>query len=592
MMPEASQTWGGERCLEGSNMAKAIRIARWVSCIAFALAATTQLPGAETLEEFLAAGEFGPALKLTESTADSAVRDGELARIAAAQRSAGGTHASLSTIARIRGDRARRAALEDMQASSGPGAAGGVQADFDSLIDLITSTIAPTTWDDVGGNGSIAPFESGVRIDADGVLQRVKPHTSTRLTALLRSERDVPAVSEEGIPPVRAHSQLRKVSLPRLERAIQFRLANGQRPTEAMRLLAGLEEIRFLLVYPETGDIVLAGPAGDWRRNGEGRWVGAGSGRPVLHLDDFMVVWRYLADHPRQTFGCSITPTSEGLARTRAFAEASSGKPLRPDNRDAWLTKLRQQLGRQKIEVFGIDPRTRVAKVLVEADYHMKLIGMGLEDGTLGVRSYLDSISLKPGQTPPPMDVLRWWFTMNYRSMLTTPDRDAFEFRGSGVRVRCEDEKIGRDGEREHTGQASELNQEFAQSFTEQFELLAKKYPVYADMQNLFDLALAVALIQRGGLAERVGWHAIGIRDAERFSVELGPAPREVDTVMHHRVIQDKYVIVGVSGGVRVDPWKLVDPSRAEVDRYGKLVAEHATGKDARIHEVDRWWWD
>ena len=42
----------------------------------------------------------------------------------------------------------------------GPGGlGGGVQADFDSLIDLITSTVKPQSWSDVGGPGSIAPFE-------------------------------------------------------------------------------------------------------------------------------------------------------------------------------------------------------------------------------------------------------------------------------------------------------------------------------------------------------------------------------------------------------------------------------------------------
>lgn len=47
----------------------------------------------------------------------------------------------------------------------GPGSAGGgAQADFDSLIDLITSTVAPTTWDSVGGPGSIAPFETNLSI--------------------------------------------------------------------------------------------------------------------------------------------------------------------------------------------------------------------------------------------------------------------------------------------------------------------------------------------------------------------------------------------------------------------------------------------
>ncbi|MFW6125132.1 MAG: hypothetical protein ACOC46_03200, partial [Pirellulales bacterium] len=52
------------------------------------------------------------------------------------------------------------------------GAGGGAQADFESLIDLITSTVKPQTWEDVGGPGSIAPFPTGVAVDARGVLQR------------------------------------------------------------------------------------------------------------------------------------------------------------------------------------------------------------------------------------------------------------------------------------------------------------------------------------------------------------------------------------------------------------------------------------
>jgi general secretion pathway protein D len=47
----------------------------------------------------------------------------------------------------------------------GPGGlAGGSQADFDALIDLITTTIAPTTWDVVGGPGSVAEFETNLTL--------------------------------------------------------------------------------------------------------------------------------------------------------------------------------------------------------------------------------------------------------------------------------------------------------------------------------------------------------------------------------------------------------------------------------------------
>ncbi|MHB8956277.1 MAG: type II secretion system protein GspD [Pirellulaceae bacterium] len=44
-------------------------------------------------------------------------------------------------------------------AGFGPGGMGGAaMADFDTLIELVTSTIAPDTWDEVGGAGAIEPF--------------------------------------------------------------------------------------------------------------------------------------------------------------------------------------------------------------------------------------------------------------------------------------------------------------------------------------------------------------------------------------------------------------------------------------------------
>ncbi|RMF91557.1 MAG: hypothetical protein D6741_15980, partial [Planctomycetota bacterium] len=47
----------------------------------------------------------------------------------------------------------------------GTGAQGGAAlADFDSLINLIQSTIAPTTWDALGGQGSIQPFPTNLSL--------------------------------------------------------------------------------------------------------------------------------------------------------------------------------------------------------------------------------------------------------------------------------------------------------------------------------------------------------------------------------------------------------------------------------------------
>lgn len=47
----------------------------------------------------------------------------------------------------------------------GPGGlGGGAAADFDSLIDLIKTTISPQSWDDVGGAGAIEPFPTNLSL--------------------------------------------------------------------------------------------------------------------------------------------------------------------------------------------------------------------------------------------------------------------------------------------------------------------------------------------------------------------------------------------------------------------------------------------
>ena len=57
-----------------------------------------------------------------------------------------------------------------------------------------------------------------------------------------------------------------------------------------MRHLAGLLRVRYVFYYPESKDIVLAGPAEGWVAHVSGRVVGITSGRPVsLQLQDLAV---------------------------------------------------------------------------------------------------------------------------------------------------------------------------------------------------------------------------------------------------------------------------------------------------------------
>jgi hypothetical protein len=466
---------------------------------------------------------------------------------------------------------------------------GAANADFDSLIDLIESTIAPDTWSQNGGGAAdIRPFPTGVLVDAGGMLRlKSKEDITSELAAKRGAAPSAAAIS--GKKPARRASAMRYVSLPRLEREIARLQAAHERLDPAMLTLAGLRRVRNVFVYPESGDLVLAGPAGDWSVDPNGRIVAKDTLEPVVRLDDLLVILRRGAQAAESHFGCSINPRQESLAKTQEFLLVSSKKPLEPSHRKQWLSDLRDTVGRQDIEVFGIDPASRVASVLVEADYHMKLIGMGLAEGVDGVDSYLKSIHLRRGEAPPAMSVLRWWFALKYDSILRSEARDAFELAGQGVRVLSENEMLAEQGQRVHTGASDPLNRQFAEAFTAHFDELAKKYPVYGELRNIFDLAMAVALIQTEGLADRVHWKSTLLANGQKLHLPHRNAPREVETVINHRVINDRFVIAGVSGGVMVAPADVLREVRS-TDSSGKTVERGAAApKDLA---TGSWWWD
>jgi hypothetical protein len=543
----------------------------------------------QQVQAHIAAGEFGPARNAALAAGEPRLRDRLLGDIAAAQARNGAQQGSLATATDIGSDLARSGALEQIRnagASRWFGRGGGVQADFDPLIDLITSTIEPDSWQDVGGPGSVNGFDGGVRVDSLGLLRRIPARTDAALQSVRTSAAKVLSTTNP-----RKSSGMRKISLNRLERELQLRYAAGQQPDETMKLLAGLQRIKYILVYPETGDLVIAGPAGDWRQNAEGRWVDAEKQRPIVQLDDLVVAFRN-AYGKEGKFGCSINPTKTGLAEAQAVNErwSKKGGIRSSSQREDFLEEFRAGLGKQDIVVYGIDPQTRAARVMVEADYRMKLVGMGLEEGTLGVTSYLAAIDPKRDDLNN-LSVLRWWFTLNYDALRATEGRDGFELRGPGVKVLSENELLTEAGDRVHTGRSSEPTSEFATSFTKHFDVLAAKYPIYAELRNVFDLALVAGVVRSHDLPSQVKWHLTHFGPEGTYEPELDVAPTKVDSIINHRIINGNQLIAGVSGGVTVDARSLTAVSAVKTDDYGLLKSERKASAPKNLPR-NAWWWD
>src|SRR5436190_22324857 len=102
------------------------------------------------------------------------------------------------------------------------------------------------------------PGVGGVKIDTDGVVSNPQVGELKQLQAAWQKGlQQVPADLEKW-------TDLRFVSLKQLEAEIASARAASKPIPDAVRYLAGLQRVRYLLVYPDRQDIVLAGPAAGW----------------------------------------------------------------------------------------------------------------------------------------------------------------------------------------------------------------------------------------------------------------------------------------------------------------------------------------
>jgi len=406
----------------------------------------------------------------------------------------------------------------------------------------------------------------GMLIEAGGVLQNVEVDQLNQL----RQERAralEPASADLNEP-----TPLRKVSLKKLEAAIAAHLKNGRGPLpDEVRYLGGLQRIRYVFVYPEQGDIVLAGPGEGWKVNHEGAVVGSKSGLPVLQLEDLLVALRTASPTNNEVISCSIEPTEEGRRRLEALQISQMGKET--------LNLMEQQMGPQNIIVTGVPGTSRFAQVLVSADYRMKRIAMKFDPSPVkGLPSYLDMASpTSASQTP------RWWMSTNYDPLLKDAEGLAWELRGQGVKAMTE-EDVFVDGVRQKSGKANPQAQKWADLMTQHFSELAARDTVFGELRNCMDLAIVSALISRENLSEKAGYSMSLLLNNGELAVSEYEAPKTVHS-MASAVKKRRNWIISVSGGVELDSFGVA--GRQAVDAALAPVRADAIGG-----QNQGWWWN
>ncbi len=488
----------------------------------------------------------------------------------------------------LTGDRQTAARARKLAKSAAANAAGGSPfANFQETMTLIMEqTSPPARWMTVDGEGgAMSISQQGVFVGGPAFAAlRTLMSNDSRLLQAAEFARNANRNKD-----IRKAAKLRMVSIPRLERHVQKLEEQGLPVTSEFRNLAGISRIDYLFVFPETGDVVIAGPAGDWTVDADGRAISSTTQRPTLNLDDLVTLTRTFGQAGPGYFLCTIDPKKGQVGAVQDFVKKNQRK-LNAQTAAAFTQQVEQTLGLQNVFVRGVPQNSRVASVIVEADYRMKEIGIGKRQGPQGMKSYFDLLTRSERRGSSSMDALRWWMAVGYDAISMSPDGKSFEFAGNSVQCLSENQMVHDNGDRTGTGKASRANTKFADLFTKFLPALAEQDPVFADLENIFDLAMVSALIHSRGLGLRAGWTPESFAANGNYRTQSVEVPQELMTAAEFRVFDGRSVVVQVAGGVRVDVADLI----SDKDRL-QSVEELAARADTATpigQQRDSWWWD
>ena len=226
---------------------------------------------------------------------------------------------------------------------------------------------------------------------------------------------------------------------------------------------------------------------------------------------------------------------------------------------------------------------------MVEADYRMKLIGIGLEQPPVRLASYVDRAN--PAQVARNA-LQRWYFVPDYQCVRVSDDELAMELVGDGVKLVGEDEVVAKDGSRARAGgAATAASQAFVNAFTK----------VYPEAGRAVAGLRRAAQLHRHGRRRGLHPEAGLLRPGE---VEAGSVPRAKRPIRSRRSTRRKQVESAVNA-----IWKGNDADDADrrrradaADRGGQPDQSAAKTKRPRCKKparrassrscADQWWWD
>ncbi|MBL8819318.1 MAG: DUF1598 domain-containing protein [Planctomyces sp.] len=428
-----------------------------------------------------------------------------------------------------------------------------------------------------GGNQGGGGNAGGILINADGLVSMA----ATRTAPSSQTRRQMKSKATDQLSAELLKSRdLRKVSLKKLndECARQLESSKVVGDTPEIMALAGLTRIDFVAIDLEQNDVIFAGPSEAFAET-DGRLLGIESGRPTLHFEHLLAALRL---PPEAAFaGCSFDPDPTRLVAARRILDAGK-TPGSVQEGIGVFRRMAEELGNWNVSVMGVREDCRTALAMVEADYVLKRLTLGVDDPPVkGFRSQL--ASMKPGE-----DILRrWWFAAAANGIETNEDETLYRLTGPRIQLFGQDELVDENGQR--TGAAVNLKSsyEYAKHFSNRIDALAEKVSAIAELQNIFDLMVVGAIVRK---AKRDGLllDIETLLDEQALPLNKYGVPKEVPSLGNARM-QGRSTLLGlVGGGVRIEPRNLISKAR-RVEDPGTFapLKEYPTSP-----EKTAWYWN
>jgi hypothetical protein len=391
------------------------------------------------------------------------------------------------------------------------------------------------------------PQVFGISIDPAGSLHFREKDAKSEL-AKIKARKPVKET------PADADRRLKFVSLVKLSADLRQHVEQSKPLPDEIKYVGGLTQIRYVLVYPDDKDLVIAGPSEEIDAANPMQPRGKITGRPALQLDDLIVALRRAAGpDARRPLGCSIDPPPNAVERAQAvLARVGS------NDRALLAREMAREMGPQQVRLFGAPPDSRIAFICVAADYQLKRYTTVVEPFPIaGIGHPIDN-SRPAGNG--------FWFEVLLDKLLVAPDGNAYEIRGQRIGLKAGAIPFDTKG-------ATERAKTWTAKVNQNIPALAAAVPLYADLQNIVDVTVVSALIRKDGLDKKAAFDMSWLLDESKYQTRSIPIPRTCDTIVNYAAGSL------TAGGVSLNALDPLQEDSREQDQKGTLEPVKERGR-------------